>query len=260
MIPKVIHYCWFGNNDKNELIIKCIDSWKMYLPDYQIMEWNDDNFDFNLNPFLKEAYHKKKWAFVSDYVRSFVLYHYGGIYLDTDVQIKQSLNQFLHHGAFSGFESKGYPFTALWGAQKHHVWPKKVLDYYHTKNNFEEVTNTIIVTKLLIDTFNADPNKDELQLLIHNVAVYPSSYFCLDLPSNFASHHFNGSWLGFDSEYKIKLHKMFYSEQYKKSLQSKSILEDLYDTKVVSFSQFFSFTSQLARKQIKNKIFKFFKK
>ena len=82
---KVIHYCWFGGNPKSELILKCIDSWKKICPDYKIIEWNEDNFDVNCCLYVKEAYTAKKWAFVSDYCRFHVLYHYGGIYLDTDL-------------------------------------------------------------------------------------------------------------------------------------------------------------------------------
>ena len=129
MIPKIIHYCWFGRNEKSEKIKFCMDSWKKYLPDYEIIEWNEDNFHINEIKYVNEAYDKKKWAFVTDYVRAYALYKKGGIYLDTDVEITGNLDTFLTHGAFSGFESKGYPFTALWGANKGHHWPKKVLDF-----------------------------------------------------------------------------------------------------------------------------------
>ena len=85
MIPKVIHYCWFGGNPKNEVIEKCIDSWKRYCPDYKIIEWNESNYNIVKHPFMKKAYDAKKWAFVSDYARVDILNQYGGVYLDTDV-------------------------------------------------------------------------------------------------------------------------------------------------------------------------------
>ena len=104
-IPKVIHYCWFGRGKLPKLAKKCIKSWKKYLPDYKIIEWNEDNFDINSNQYVREAYEAKKYAFVSDYVRLYALYNYGGIYMDTDVEVIKSLDEFLIHEAFSGFES-----------------------------------------------------------------------------------------------------------------------------------------------------------
>lgn len=93
MIEKVIHYCWFGGAEKNEIILTCIESWKKFCPDYKIIEWNENNFDINMCDFIKEAYENKKWVFVSDFVRLYVLYNYGGIYLDTDVELMDSLDE-----------------------------------------------------------------------------------------------------------------------------------------------------------------------
>ena len=119
MIPKIIHYCWFGGNAIDEFSNNCINEWQKKLPDYLIKKWDETNFDIeNAVPFVREAYHNKKWAFVSDYVRAYALWSEGGIYLDTDVEIKYSLDIFLQHSAFSGFERKGYPFTALWGSER----------------------------------------------------------------------------------------------------------------------------------------------
>ena len=86
-IPKVIHYCWFGGNPLPEMALKCIESWKKFLPDYEIKEWNEKNFDLNICEYVKEAYQAKKWAFVSDYARFWILYHEGGVYFDTDVEV-----------------------------------------------------------------------------------------------------------------------------------------------------------------------------
>ena len=87
MIPKIIHYCWFGRNSKSKIILKCIESWRKFMPDYEIIEWNEDNFNVKQNEYVKSAYNNKKWAFVSDYARMKVLYQYGGIYFDTDVEL-----------------------------------------------------------------------------------------------------------------------------------------------------------------------------
>ena len=104
MIPKKIHYCWFGRSKMPELALKCIASWKKYLPDYEIKEWNEDNFDLELYPYVREAYNNRKFAFVTDVVRLYALYTEGGIYMDTDVEVLKPLDCFLNHQAFSGFE------------------------------------------------------------------------------------------------------------------------------------------------------------
>ena len=106
MIPKIIHYCWFGGKPKPELAEKCIESWKKFCPDYEIVEWNEGNFNINSNLYVKQAYEAKKYAFVTDYVRLYALYTQGGIYMDTDVMVLKPLDEYLNHEAFSGFESK----------------------------------------------------------------------------------------------------------------------------------------------------------
>ena len=105
MIPKVIHYCWFGKKELPVKLKKCIDSWSREMSDYQIIKWDESNFDVESTKWTSQAYSEKKYAFVSDYVRLLVLYEYGGIYLDTDVMVKKSLTPFLKYNAFTGFES-----------------------------------------------------------------------------------------------------------------------------------------------------------
>ena len=194
MIPKKIHYCWFGGNPKPDSFYICLDSWKKNLPDYEIIEWNESNFDINCCEYVKLAAEKKKWAFVSDYARALALFEQGGIYMDIDVEVKFSLDEFLVHRAFSGFEIKGSPFTALWATEQNHPWPKKVLEFYNQKTDFDLTTNTVFVSDLLINHYNADPEKDEYQELEDGIVIYPSTYFCLDLPKNYAAHHFVGTW------------------------------------------------------------------
>ena len=107
MIPKKIHYCWFGRNPKPKLAEKCIASWKKYCPDYEIIEWNEDNFDVNLNPYTQMCCEQKKWAFLSDYVRLWVVYKHGGIYFDTDVELLHNPDFLLNDEAWFGFETGG---------------------------------------------------------------------------------------------------------------------------------------------------------
>lgn len=104
MIPKVIHYCWFGRNPLPSLAVKCIESWKKYFPDYEIKEWNENNFNVNIITYTQEAYERKKYAFVSDYARFWILYHYGGLYFDTDVEVIKPMNDIIVKGPFMGCE------------------------------------------------------------------------------------------------------------------------------------------------------------
>lgn len=112
-VPKIIHYCWFGEKELPRLAKKCIDSWKKYCPEYKIICWNESNFDFKGNRYAKEAYEAGKWAFVSDYVRLKVIYEYGGIYLDTDVELIRSLDPLLKGNGYMGFDEKGLVATGL---------------------------------------------------------------------------------------------------------------------------------------------------
>ena len=131
MIPKIIHYCWFGHNKKSKLIKRCIKSWEKYCPDYKIIEWNEDNFDINICPYVKEAYDEGKWAFVSDYVRFYVLKKYGGIYVDTDVEMLKSIDKLRQNGAFAGFASDTIIATGLILCTEENNWLcQKVLNSY----------------------------------------------------------------------------------------------------------------------------------
>lgn len=113
MIPKTIHYCWFGRGQKPKLAEKCIASWKKYCPDYEIIEWNEDNFDVHMNGYTRMCYEEKKYAFLSDYVRLLVVAEHGGIYFDTDVELLRPIDNLLDHEAFFGFETPEYVATGL---------------------------------------------------------------------------------------------------------------------------------------------------
>jgi mannosyltransferase OCH1-like enzyme len=131
MIPKKIHYCWFGGNPKSEIIEQCIASWKEYCPDYEIIEWNESNFDVNCTPYTAAAYEAKKWAFVSDYARLKVVYDNGGIYLDTDVLLHNRLDELLMHECWLAQEDIRYVSTGLgFGAQKGHPLIRAMMATY----------------------------------------------------------------------------------------------------------------------------------
>lgn len=215
MIPKKIHYCWFGGRPLPESFMICLESWKKYLPDYEIIEWNESNFDINSCTYVRMAAEHKKWAFVSDYARALALWKHGGIYMDIDVEVKHNLDEFLFHRAFSGFEIVGSPFTALWATEAGHPWPRKVLDFYHQKSDFDLTTNTVFVSELLKTEYQIDAQRDEYQELADGIAIYPSSYFCLDLPKNYTSHHFVGTWHDRDTPNPFKdfVHAFFYLEK-----------------------------------------------
>ena len=201
MIPKKIHYVWFGKGEKNERIKTCIESWHKYLPDYEIIEWNEDNFDVNYNEFTKKAYENKKYAFVSDVARLWVLYNEGGIYMDTDVEVYKPLDEFLNNEGFTGFEDINYPVTATMGCEKGNPVIKMMLDYYDCIDfkmydvwtdyiKYQE-TSTCIYSNIL-GMLGINRQKNETQEIKH-FKVYPRSYF-FTKGEGYTWHSFNGSW------------------------------------------------------------------
>lgn len=131
MIPKKIHYCWFGRKEKPKSVQLCIDSWKKYCPDYEFIEWNEDNFDINYNAYTKYCYQNEKWAFLSDLARLLVVYEHGGIYFDTDVELIKNIDDFLVYDAFYGWETDEYVATGLgFGAVAKHKTVKSMIDQY----------------------------------------------------------------------------------------------------------------------------------
>lgn len=208
MIPKVIHYCWFGRGKMPELTLRCIESWKKYLPDYEIKEWNEDNFDLDLYPYAREAYVNRKFAFVTDVVRLYALYHEGGIYMDTDVEVLKSLDPFLHHNAFSGFEDERNIPTGIMASEKGGKWAKENLDYYNNRHfvkedgSFDLTTNVTTITNyMLLIGLKQNNTYQDFPMLI---TFYPKDYFCpksykdgkiYSTENTVTIHHFAGSWL-----------------------------------------------------------------
>ena len=187
MIPKIIHYCWFGRNPLPESALKCINSWKKYFPDYEIKEWNEDNFDVNSIPYTREAYEAKKYAFVSDYARFKILYEYGGIYFDTDVEVIKSMDDIVDKGSFMGVEvpSDGVMPPLInaglgIGSYKEDSIYKKILEYYKLLHflNEDGTPNPVTVvrhtTKILIE--NGLKNTNDIQK-VGDIWIYPVDYF-----------------------------------------------------------------------------------
>lgn len=145
MIKKTIHYCWFGGNPKNEIILKCMESWKKYCPDYEIIEWNETNFDVNMNKFTEEAYKNHKWAFVSDVARLYIIYNYGGIYLDTDIELKDNLDEWLNYDGWFAFQYENTINTGLGLAgKKGNRIVKLLLDDYENRRFVDENGNIVM--------------------------------------------------------------------------------------------------------------------
>lgn len=187
MIPKIIHYCWFGRNPLPESAQKCIASWKKFLPDYEIKEWNEDNFDVNIIPYTKEAYEAKKYAFVSDYARFWILYMYGGLYFDTDVEVIKSMDDIIKRGPFMGIEVPAkegeFPMVApglgLAAMPQMNLY-KVLLDKYGTLRFINEDgtqnQKTIVVHNSEVLQEQGLQPTNELQE-VASVWIYPADYF-----------------------------------------------------------------------------------
>ena len=209
MIPKKIHYCWIGGNPLPKSAKKCIASWKKYCPDYEIIEWNEDNCDLSAAPlYVQQAYELKKWAFVTDYVRLQVVYENGGVYLDTDVELLKSLDELLTYEAYFGFEGGRYVATGLgFGAKEGTGILREMMDDYN-EISFVNADGTLDITPcpqrntevLLRHGLVQNGCK---QLLDNSVWILPTSYMCpmnyetglLTLaPETVSIHHYGASW------------------------------------------------------------------
>ena len=200
MIPKIIHYVWVGGNPKPKNIQRCMKTWTKHLQDYQIIEWNEQNFDIHENKYVEQAYQAKKWAFVSDYIRAKAVYEMGGIYMDTDVLVLDNLHDLLGNRAFVGFENKENPFTAVFGAEKGHPLIKDMLSYYDDRDfTFDKQdqlagVNTVSVSDILKNKYNAQPNNKEQQLQ-EGIHVYPDGVLCNPSAKSKTIHVFTGTWM-----------------------------------------------------------------
>lgn len=206
MIPKIIHYCWFGRNPKPESILKYIQTWRNIMPDYEIKEWNEYNFNVNYNAFTKEAYFAKKYAFVSDVCRLYALYTEGGIYFDTDIIVlKRFPEDILSHKAFAGFEHEIYIGTGIIGSEKNNVIIKQFLSLYNDMHFFRKFRfnlspNVILFTNILI---KHGLKRDNSYQDLNEITIYPQNIFCCkdcrtkeyyNNSDSLSIHDFSGLW------------------------------------------------------------------
>lgn len=181
-IPKIIHYCWFGGKPKPELAQKCIKSWKKFCPDYEIIEWNESNFDITTAPlYVRQAHQAGRWAFVTDYVRLKAMTELGGIYMDTDVEVIKPLDPYLKHKAFAGFENDGAIQTGLLACEKEFPLFVEFMHHYDTASflqpdgSVDITTNVKVLTDLCLK-YGLIPNGT--YQVVQDFAIYPREVFC----------------------------------------------------------------------------------
>lgn len=212
MIPKIIHYCWFGRNPLPKSAIKCIESWKKFFPDYEIKEWNEDNFDVNVIPYTAKAYAARKYAYVSDYARFWILYQYGGIYFDTDVEVIRPMDDIIARGNFMGLETEPEngttgtvaPGLGL-GVNPGLGLVKEMIDMYATLDY--DVENNGGIYKTVVQYMTEKLEKYGLSTdhgiqQVADVFIYPKDYFNplehinqLNITENTRTiHHYDGTW------------------------------------------------------------------
>lgn len=218
-IPKRIHYCWFGGNPLPQLAQKCIASWKKFCPDYEIVRWDETNFDINCCAYVREAYEAKKWAFVSDVARLYALVNYGGIYMDTDVEVLHSLDDILKYEAVSGFEQPHAIPTGLMASKANHPLFAELLREYDTRcfikedgtydltTNVKYITDTCLKYGLVLN--------NSIQT-VNGFTLFPTDYFCpidgktgeLHLTDNtYTIHHFAGSWASPYTRFRARVYR-----------------------------------------------------
>lgn len=222
MIPKIIHYCWFGGKDKPKSVIKMINSWRKHCPDYEIKEWNEANFDININQYTQEAYTAKKWAFVSDVARLYAIYQEGGIYMDTDVEVVKSLDSLLENNAFAGFEGTKWIGTNIIGAQAQNPIIAEFINLYdnakfiNNDNTLDQTTNVERFTYLLTTKHELILNGNCQNL--DNIKIYPTDYFCpydyingklSQTQNTYSIHWYSQSWIKRDC-FKRKLSQIYH--------------------------------------------------
>lgn len=215
MIPKIIHLCWLSGDSYPPKIAKCLESWKTFLPDYEVILWNTNRFDLESSLWVKQAFENKKYAFAADYIRFYALYHFGGIYLDSDVEVIKSFDDLLDLPYFVGAEKAGTPEAAIMGAEKGCDWIKQCLDYYENRSfikedgsldikKLPEIMNEEILKLKPLRVLSLDESKQirtldfSKEVLIFNDVYFSPKVFDsreVELtPYTYAIHHYQNSW------------------------------------------------------------------
>ena len=221
-IPKTIYYCWFGGGKKDKLFDKCLSGWKKFLPEYKIIEINESNFNIHKNKYVKEAYEKKKWAFVSDYARLWSIYKNGGIYLDTDVELIRELD-LTNVKTFFCLQDEKLIATGLgFGSEPNNILIKKMMDDYENirfikKRNEVDLTSCPVRNTKSVEYFFSENGVIEIKSK-GDITIYPPEYFCpidfetkqIKITENtIAIHWFSGTWLSADKKIKLLIKKIF---------------------------------------------------
>lgn len=216
MIPKKIHYCWFGRGEKPKLARRCIASWKKFCPDYEIIEWNEDNFDINTNAYTQMCYAQKRYAFLTDYLRLLIIQEHGGVYFDTDVEVVKPLDDLLDSGAFFGFETDRYVNTGEgFGAEAGHPVLGQMLEEYEPL--LDGTHGTVGCPHLNTDALVKFGLKQNGKLQnLGDVTVYPADYFnpyddptgiLTKTENTYAIHWYGKSWMDKGTVLRSKLSK-----------------------------------------------------
>lgn len=229
MIPKIIHYCWFSGDPFPEDIQRCIDSWHRFLPDYELKLWNRQSFDVESCTWVKQALENKRYAFAADYIRVYALYNYGGIYLDSDVEVVRSFNDLLHLPYFLGTEryaASRLIEAAVVGTEKHNAYFGHLLDYYNARTfvNADGTFNMLPMPRILKQVgyaqgyrFKDIPSVDAFIYDPHVLSILPAAYFSpkdnrtlriCSTENTYAIHHFAGSWMKPATGLKAKYNKI----------------------------------------------------
>ncbi len=219
MIPKIIHYCWFGGKEKPAEVLKYIETWKQILPEYKIMEWNESNFSVDYCKYTREAYDNKKYAFVADVARLYSLYEYGGIYFDTDIEVLKPFNNYLDAPMVVSFESESLLMTGFFASEEHNEVIRKLLKEYNGRRfinadgTMNTVANTVYLTQLLRDDCGLVPDGTE-QTLDNGIKVYAYKTFgAFDADNSYFDigeetvlvHRCMGSWCKETDKIKLKM-------------------------------------------------------
>lgn len=220
-MAKYIHYCWFGDQKKPKISKKCIKSWKKYLPGFKLIEWSEKNIDLEECPFIKEAYQKKKWAFVADYARAKILKEYGGLYFDTDMEVIKNITDLLNNDTFLGVEDSGFVAAGVWWEKEKNAYlPTQLLEYYKSMLSFSEDLYSITIPKLLTGLLYELGYKryiKDVQKLEKDITIYPREYFYpysyrrddnIFTDKTCMIHYYDASWTPNWEQRELKIHQI----------------------------------------------------